>query len=258
MPLWELASNLEELTLYQISEQDSYDDEHWCKDSVGVDFVTDEEIAAFTVPSEPRVGDDKLIIATAWRTIATAARGMRLKDLTVRHGHALWKPFAVPTLLPAWVGIQQWYNRAEWLYWDFDLNWHEHESGMWVTAATMLRYALYHMSILPLSEREARPNATNSRLLTCGDAQAMRDEFKSNPLPQISEPHWALGFGLVEITATQRLVEGSTIDRYFAWLQGAELAQQVADAWNNVVQRGDADHRKCSCSKCLPLDASPP
>ena len=43
----------------------------------------------------------------------------------------------------------------------------------------------------------------------------------------------------------------ATILHYFAWLaEDAELAQQVADAWNELVRRGEAGKIKCDCQKC--------
>lgn len=44
--------------------------------------------------------------------------------------------------------------------------------------------------------------------------------------------------------------EDQPVKRYFPWLEDAELAGQVADAWNEVVKRGEADKIKCPCKKC--------
>lgn len=40
---------------------------------------------------------------------------------------------------------------------------------------------------------------------------------------------------------------------YLQWLEeDAELAQQVADAWNAVADSGCADYVKCWCDRCEP------
>lgn len=51
--------------------------------------------------------------------------------------------------------------------------------------------------------------------------------------------------------------ERQPIELYLPWLEEAELAQQVADAWNAVVDRGEADVVKCWCDLC-PGDPAPP
>lgn len=43
----------------------------------------------------------------------------------------------------------------------------------------------------------------------------------------------------------------SPVYSYFNWLRwDAELAQQVADAWNAVVDRGGTELLQCYCPKC--------
>lgn len=50
----------------------------------------------------------------------------------------------------------------------------------------------------------------------------------------------------------EAMVPGTAPELYFRWLRDdAQLAQQVADAWNELVQRGDADLVKCYCRKCF-------
>lgn len=45
--------------------------------------------------------------------------------------------------------------------------------------------------------------------------------------------------------------EHPPITSYLRWLaEDAELAQQVANAWNEVVRRGEADAVLCECNKC--------
>lgn len=205
------------------------------------------------MPSEPYTGDDKIIIATAWRTIAAAAKGMRLRDLTIPDDmhDALWKPFAVPSLLPAWVGIR-WNATTHWLYWDTTLDWKQHKSAHWIIAAVTLQRALCHMSLLPMKEREGRRGTADSRRLTQSDVQAMHAEFKRNKLPIHSNPVDVFAMYHRTIETAQEMVQGSTVDRYFSWLRNdAKLAQGVADAWNAVVEHGALSH--CYCFKCVAL-----
>lgn len=44
--------------------------------------------------------------------------------------------------------------------------------------------------------------------------------------------------------------ENEPIQRYLPWLEVAELAQEMADAWNVVVEHREADVVKCECEKC--------
>lgn len=41
------------------------------------------------------------------------------------------------------------------------------------------------------------------------------------------------------------------VARYLPWLEeDAELAQQVADVWNAIVEHGKADALECECFSC--------
>lgn len=54
--------------------------------------------------------------------------------------------------------------------------------------------------------------------------------------------------------ATREMLGPDPIELYLSWLhKDAELAQQVAEAWNEVVKRGEADVVKCTCEQCKAL-----
>lgn len=253
VPLWELASDLKRLWIWRLA-RDSVHDETYSPGG-RIKSVTEEELIAFAVPAEPCLGYHEVILASAWRILATAAKGMHLRDLYLQDSsmfHTMWKPFSVRSLLPGWIGINDWGIRNVFVtyHWDAELRWHSYRPVHWTITAVMLRHALYHMSLLPMTQRGARLDAADSRLLTQGDVQAMREEFKGNKLPLLTNPAEILAMTGGQMPPARALVEDSTIDRYFYWLQDAELAQQVADAWNAVVQRGDADLCKCYCPKC--------
>lgn len=185
-----------------------------------------------------------------WRTIAAAASGMRLRRLSFEYWKMspLWKPFAVPTLLPAWVGMEEWQDLEAMIESDWpDL--------YWIGAAFLLRRALYHVSLLPFADSEPCCDATASdalsditseafsytsarRLLTSLDVHAMYDKFKDCNLPH----HYPQS----DEVETETHFVG-----YLRWLRDdAELAQRVAGAWNAAVERGGADYCKCYCNQC--------
>lgn len=161
--------------------------------------------------------------------IAAAKQGqLRRLSLTGASDRTPWKPFAIPSLLPYWVSI------------GFNLSGSWVPFG-WVAAAASLRPALSHMSLTRLIRAR-----NGSRTLTCKDVQSMTFEFPKIPLPSMPPVLW-------ERPLSDRLLEHNLnrIHRYATWLhEDAELAQRVADAWNAVVGRGEADDFKCYCKEC--------
>lgn len=52
--------------------------------------------------------------------------------------------------------------------------------------------------------------------------------------------------------------EGTEVERYLPWLaRDGQLAREVAEAWNLVVDREEADVVKCPCERCssVPINA---
>lgn len=79
----------------------------------------------------------------------------------------------------------------------------------------------------------------------------MHELYEEEPLPTLRPPRWANGY----ISGPRRgkdMEQGSPFEQYLLWLRGgAELAQQVADAWNAVVKRGKTDAIHCHCHTCF-------
>lgn len=262
VPLWELAPHLEFLSIGRLSNREcNVMSDHWNQDCLGIDEVAEEELATFTAPSTSCAADEKALVATAWRMIATAARGGKLRRLPIAYPYrqALWKPFAIRSLMPAWVGIDEWgtHEVDDLQSWDVEgLGWEIKQSEVWYVAALVLRRFLYHTSLMSPAQSDQAEDATANRLLTCGDVQEMHPEFIRNGMPRLSNPELHGAPPLDE--EIEGLLECSPFDCYLYWLaDDAELAQQVADTWNAVVKRGGADLLRCYRCKCYtPRDIS--
>lgn len=229
MPLWEIASQLRCL----IIDLDGASDLPNPMKRGALPIIAKSELASIDAPTAPLSAQGDVIYAMAGRTIAAAAQGKQLEVLVIGEAceRGLWKPFAVPGLLPAWVRIKKWITDNEILefYQLTEADWEEVESKTWAGAAMLLRRALFHVARSP----EAR-----ARHLSGSEVQSMHKEFTAHELPRLVKP-CAGG-------EDSRMVSGSTIELYFRWLRdNAELAQQVVDAWNDVVERGGAYDCKC-------------
>lgn len=214
-----------------------------------MESLQEADLATVKPSSERGALDDDIIIAAAARALVSAAKGKRLKavDIHTYLEHALWKPFALPAMLPAWVAIDDWGGEVEPDY----VEWNYRGSSMWTLAARMLRVALCHTSRLPLSERQPALDPANSRLLTSGDTQEMHERFDEEGLPCFNASDRDEEDSDSEEEEPLPLVPRSPFECYFRWLRDdAELAQRVTDAWNVVVQKGGADLIKCYCSEC--------
>lgn len=108
-------------------------------------------------------------------------------------------------------------------------------------AAACLHPLLSHASfwlLLNLDVEEVR----KQRYLTTPDIQAFQAHFKSRGLPKL-------------LSRTE--YSPHPIHLYLRWLsEDSKLAEQVADAWNKVVERGDADDPECLCKKCARIGKS--
>lgn len=144
------------------------------------------------------------------RTVVTALKGGHLRRLRITG--SVQKPCAIRKLLPSFVAVE--------------LDLHNGEiSGKkdWQEGANQLRPALGHIT----NRRDkAAPSTAGNRLLTCKDVQGMRRHFKDGGAPRYDE--FEYGKSSVPFEDVQ-----------LAWLKkDAKLAQQVADAWNDVVSQG--------------------
>lgn len=226
MPYWRLTSKLKHLT-FRLGEVRAFEDA--C--SGREDFKEPEEapLAAFELPTELPSWEEwqaraNLNHAVALRTILAAARGGRLRLLRinfyreVEEEHAnIQTPFAIRSLLPCWVGIEEW--GGEYQY-------EPRTMRGWAGAAEDLRYRLAHAS--HWLNIASNPEPREDRELTGNDVQQLHSYFEQSDMPSSSEE-----------------------ESYLCWLlEDAELAQQVAAAWNAVVKSGGADRVKCLCKKC--------
>lgn len=226
VPYWRLVSNLEDLCLSR--SHYTYDSGTYRDEVTGE--MDESLITSFELPTQLPTGLERnewnardLINCSALkRTIVAAARTGRLRHL---HVQDLQAPFAVRALLPCWVHIETGSSS---------------EYRSWLGAARSLRPILSHASLwlgaTPTSS--ARP----SRRLTGQEVQTLRVQFTQQGVPFHTPATFAIG---------RKEPYDSPIDLYLPWLQeDADLAQQVADAWNAVVDRGDANVVKCNCHKC--------
>lgn len=221
MPLWKLASHLTDLCI-GVS--------HWdperipdAEPSDAVEEQTEFALASYELPSEVPVSRDAktaMHLSIVYRTLVAAARGGQLRRLRLGlDNNHLQVPFAVPSLLPFWVSIDKW-----------NLHWRPAEQ--WEAAAVSLRPLLAHAS-LALS---AASSSTTERRLTREQVQSLHIYFVEQGWPKIAQ------IGLYSITHAQPISALPHVERYLQWLEAdAELAQRVADAWNSVVEHGDAD-----------------
>lgn len=203
-----------------------------------VDEQEEAECASFEVPV-PLPADmefcdiENLHALIATRTIITAARGGRLRrlyaggDVTGSVDHA----FAIPALLPYWVALDTWYEPTG-------------SADGWANAALALRRLLAHASRWSDGRRGWR-SPRQDRKLTCLENQSLGAQYGRRDLSKMS-PRLKFRPDTTQLDASPH-----PADVYLAWLaQDAQLAQQVADVWNGIVEQGQADQQKCRCARC--------
>lgn len=222
MPLWELSARLKNLSLFL---------DVWDLES---DAGIEQQVSTFTSFKLPRKsgvssGDARkaMHLGIVHRTIVSAAQGGELRRISlgtpdVRKFH---HPFAIRALLPKWIAVERWET--------MDCT---GGSSEWVSALGTLRPLLAYASLW----QDLSVGEIADRTLTCQQVQSLRSYFKLNGFPK----------------TTRQIYRGeaaiASADRYLRWLEeDAELAQQVADAWNVIVRRGRAQ-------VVMPIDQGPP
>lgn len=220
VPLWEISHKLE--TLWLITT----DGHALNSPGVGIESLEESTITAFNIPAE--VPTDPFAIkvmheAIASRMIVAAVRGGQLRMLEVGN-LAVEAPFAVPALLPYWMSI----------------NTPLENKSYWSLAVERFPRILAHVSLWHGAAHGAARR--KDRTLTRGDIQSLHSVYISEGVPEVE------GIG-VEDTTNERT------SSHLLWLRDdAELAQQVADAWNAVVERGKLKDIKRYCERCsVPL-----
>lgn len=177
------------------------------------------------VPMATQQQREQFHFAIAYRVLVAAARGGQLRRLAgYQYGE---HPFAVPTLLPFWLQVEDWGN-SEFTYWTGEWGWRE--------AASYLRTLLAHMTLC---------QHTNSshyhRRITSRDLQTYHVAFPTDRLPTVKSRGMTYS------------PEDHRIKRYLLWFrEDTQLARRVADAWNAIVERGEAGKVKCFCLRCSP------
>lgn len=224
MPLWELSRNLVRLSF----------DFGWApelREDVEVEEQTEESVNSVEAPPtaelETKEERDAYNLTIACRTVVAAAKGGHLRVLTA--SRFVQSPFAVRALLPLWVQLEPTEDQKY--------------AFAWQGAALSLRALLWHVSRkLDTADKEAQEQRSTvdvDRHLTAQQLQSLQWRFVPEELPRIQVTPWPNDF------------PPQPVQRYLPWLaEDAELAQQVADAWNAVVERGEADKVKCPCEKC--------
>lgn len=197
---------------------------------------TDEErmeqlestFTSFEPPNELPTTQEGIVAlgdSIAARTIIAAGRAGHLKRFGYARENGTQAPFNVRTLLQFWVGIEGW---------GF-----EGQPKPWHGAAMSLRPILSHASLW-LGTAVGQVSFSTPRedlLLTGEEVQTLQAYFDKEGIPKVVKGSYKEPF---------------PISRYLPWLaEDAELAQQVADAWNEVVRRGEVDLGiRCCCAKC--------
>lgn len=230
MPLWELGPKLKELKLDFCFLEHEHQEFVRNTSFFGTDELREEALASFELPSIPWAGSQEeakeLIYRVVFRTVIAVSRGARLTCLllppeTIQH------PFAVRALLPSWVDVVDWAPAKP----------SELPIKRWYEAAATLRSALSHASFWKHGQI-ARPS--HDQHLTREDMQSLRVYYTTmKHLP---------GFRFDLIYAEDPC---PVVDLYLPWLEeDAELAQRVADTWNAIVRRGEANAVVCDCGPC--------
>lgn len=192
-----------------------------------VDEQEESNLTSFELPQDAPTEPadiDSLHVSIFAKTIITAARGGKLRCIRL-NGSGGWQyAFAIRALLPHWVDLEDFYQRRL-------------QDVLWESAARLLRPLLTHAS-LP-QRHNTSTGATNDahdRRLTVQDVQQLQP-LKLDKWPE----DYSKG----------------TLELYLQWLKEDEtLAGLVADAWNAVVKRGEADLIECPCDTCRPVPSS--
>lgn len=224
VPLWNLTSSLKSLSLTRSGPIDSYDFTSWSEDE-SFDEQSEESFISFELPAEPPITREdkrKQLDSVACRTVIAAVKTGHLRRLTLS-----WmtsdEPFRMRTLLPFWVGME---------------DWSIYRLTKGPGAAVSLRAALAHASLWLNTTPSL--GAREERRLTRQEVQGLQAYFKQ-----------AGTLELVCNISTVSKPQPQPLEHYLPWLaEDGELAQQVADAWKVVVQRGEADVITCRCKNC--------
>lgn len=234
MPFWELGPKLEELSIGRIYRS-------WFG---GSEMRFTEEldegalIESVELPPMPVFASastyQRLHYDIVYRTIITAARGGKLRRLCLSNEVAIGHvPFTMSGLLPFWVGVEVWSSTRD--------PRPPSTNPQWFEAAITLRRVLAHASLwLP----EPSAGSRSDRLLSGEDVEELADHFEAAGVPTFTHTN-------ADGSKREPGKPFAVIELYLPWLQDdPDLADDVADAWNAIVERGEADVVKCECELC--------
>lgn len=214
VPLWNLTSKLKSISLPR------FDPRIYTQDDA-LPEQSEEAFTSFTLPSQAPVtvqARHAQHASIACRMLICAAKGGKLRQISC--SKELRPVFAMRTMLPHWVRIEEWEC---------------YSLKAWECAALCLRALLAHASLWLGNKVASVPRY--ERRLTAAEVQGLQAYFEKEGTPR-----------LVKV----REDTPQPVERYLPWLEeDADLAQKVADAWNGVVERGGADLIKCRCDRCM-------
>lgn len=223
MPLWNITPRLTRLTFTTITGDLI---EQLFGRSARVEEQSEETFTSVDVPAPAPFANRAAYVsyqmALLCRTLIAAARGGNLKHLECCRSFQC--AFAIRSLLPCWINVE------EWGYTDCITH-------GWLDAAATLRPFLAHASLW--LGTTSGSGARQDRYLTAQELQSLQSYFKEQggtPTPRWEQPQDS---------------HQPSVWRYLPWLaEDAHLAGEVAEAWNAVVRRGEADRLKCNCRRC--------
>lgn len=115
----------------------------------------------------------------------------------------------------------------------------------WATAAQTFRHLLAHASIW-FDVVEGSRSQRHNRKLTHQEIQSLNSRYSHEDLIAII-PLLDFHPELEPDDPTQSY----PMDAYLAWLEeDVELSQRVANVWNDIVERGQAEDQDCVCARC--------
>lgn len=213
VPVWDITHKLSELSL----------------DLDGIECVrfaneqTEASMALYQIPTAPATNEEefsKQRDSVASRAIVAAARGGQLRCLALNED--VQGPFAVRHLLPYWVRVKfSFFGPLA-----FCAN--NHALGAWLVAAMQLPQLLSHAARWISKTGEIR--------LSSQDVQAFKAYCDRNGVPDVI---W------------DGDMYSEAVETYLLWLQeDADLATEVANEWNSLVEREGARKFRCQCDNC--------
>lgn len=121
----------------------------------------------------------------------------------------------------------------------------------WMRAAFFLRRSLYHAAHINARKTGGLPK------LTTADVQALPEQLRkpeaadytSRPKPRASDLSEAPVEALQALKLNGR-TQRHPLTAYFPWLENAEVAEDIAKTWNELVDHNEHTKVRCNCGEC--------